>query len=58
MCLQCLTSARLIKIQIILMSFLVQFNGIGGQPAMNFANQGDKCTLFNGTALFKCPEIE
>ncbi|KAF2498295.1 glycoside hydrolase [Lophium mytilinum] len=40
------------------MSFLVQFNGNGGQPVMNFANQGDKCTLFDGTSLFKCPEIE
>ncbi|KAL5414956.1 hypothetical protein PMIN03_002913 [Paraphaeosphaeria minitans] len=25
---------------------------------MNFANQGDKCTLFSGTETFSCPEIE
>jgi chitinase len=25
---------------------------------MNFANQGDKCTVFSGTETFSCPEIE
>ncbi|KAF2678573.1 glycoside hydrolase family 18 protein [Lentithecium fluviatile CBS 122367] len=33
-------------------TFLINF------PVMNFANQGDKCTLFPGTETFSCPEIE
>jgi chitinase len=36
---------------------LSSFNGPGGQPIMNFANQGDKCTTFDGTETFNCPEI-
>ncbi|KAF2466203.1 glycoside hydrolase family 18 protein [Lindgomyces ingoldianus] len=45
------------NINIIILSFLLRFNGAGGQPVMNFANQGDKCSLFPGTETFNCPEI-
>ncbi|KAF2105555.1 endochitinase [Lophiotrema nucula] len=45
-------------VDVILLAFLLRFNGAGGQPVMNFANQGDKCTTFAGTETFSCPEIE
>lgn len=45
-------------VDVILLAFLLRFNGPGGQPVMNFANQGDKCSTFNGTETFSCPEIE
>lgn len=54
-----LEAARLLTLsQVLLLSFLLRFSGTGGQPVMNFANQGDKCTLFSGTETFSCPEIE
>ncbi|KAL0262409.1 Chitinase 2 [Diplodia seriata] len=28
-----------------------------GHPQLNFANQGDKCTTFDGTQLLNCPEL-
>ncbi|KAF2467603.1 class III chitinase ChiA2 [Lindgomyces ingoldianus] len=47
------------EFQVILLSFLVEIvKGEGNQPVLNFANQGDKCSKFPGTELFKCPEIE
>ncbi|KAL5377481.1 hypothetical protein DPSP01_009819 [Paraphaeosphaeria sporulosa] len=46
------------NVDVLLLSFLLRFSGTGGQPVMNFANQGDKCTLFSGTETFSCPEIE
>ncbi|KAF2188073.1 glycoside hydrolase family 18 protein [Zopfia rhizophila CBS 207.26] len=46
------------NVDVIILAFLLRFNGAGGQPVMNFANQGDKCTLFSGTETFSCPEIE
>ncbi|KAF2009434.1 glycoside hydrolase family 18 protein [Aaosphaeria arxii CBS 175.79] len=45
-------------VDVIILSFLLRFSGTGGQPVLNFANQGDRCTLFAGTELFRCPEIE
>jgi chitinase len=44
-------------VDIIILAFLLRFNGAGNSPVMNFANQGDKCTLFPGTETFNCPEI-
>lgn len=32
--------------------------GSGELPVLNFANQIDSCTLFQGTQLSRCPEIE
>ncbi|PVH96330.1 glycoside hydrolase family 18 protein [Periconia macrospinosa] len=46
------------EVDVILLAFLLRFNGAGGQPILNFANQGDKCSLFSGTETFSCPEIE
>ncbi|CAI6341219.1 unnamed protein product [Periconia digitata] len=46
------------NIDVLLLSFLLRFNGAGGQPVLNFANQGDKCSVFPGTETFSCPEIE
>ncbi|KAF2646359.1 endochitinase [Massarina eburnea CBS 473.64] len=46
------------NVDVILLAFLLRFNGAGGSPIMNFANQGDKCTTFSGTETFSCPEIE
>ncbi|KAF2121152.1 putative glycosyl hydrolase, family 18 [Lophiotrema nucula] len=48
-------------VDIIIMSFLIQINGAGGEPVLNFANQIDDkkgCKLLPGTALWQCPEIE
>ncbi|KAF2650357.1 glycoside hydrolase family 18 protein [Lophiostoma macrostomum CBS 122681] len=45
------------NVDVIIMSFLLRFSGTGGEPVLNFANQGDHCTLFPGTELFNCPEI-
>ena len=52
-----LTSILDSNVDVILMAFLLRFNGDGGEPILNFANQGDKCTTFSGTSLFNCPEI-
>ncbi|KAF1970668.1 glycoside hydrolase [Bimuria novae-zelandiae CBS 107.79] len=46
------------NVDVLLLSFLLRFSGTGGQPVMNFANQGDRCTLFPGMETFRCPEIE
>lgn len=32
-------------------------NGIT-PPITNFANAGDKCSVFSGTSVLSCPEIE
>ena len=32
-------------------------SGLGGEPVLNFANQQNGCTLFNGTELLNCPHI-
>lgn len=32
-------------------------NGAGGSPEVDFANQGDKCSVFDGTNLLDCPEM-
>ncbi|KAF2197394.1 putative class III chitinase [Delitschia confertaspora ATCC 74209] len=45
------------SIDIINLSFLYRFNGIGNSIVIDFANQGDKCTLFPGTETLNCPEI-
>ncbi|KAF2264740.1 family 18 glycoside hydrolase [Lojkania enalia] len=45
-------------VDVVLLAFLLRFNGAGGSPVMNFANQGDRCTVFPGTETFSCPEIE
>ncbi|KAK4551592.1 Chitinase 2 [Recurvomyces mirabilis] len=43
---------------VILMAFLYQMTtGHGGEPVINLANQGNNCTLFNGTQLMNCPQI-
>jgi chitinase len=67
------TQSRLITycdnphLDIIILSFLTRFNSTldPGNPVLNFANQGlaekgdpVKCTLFPGSELFKCPELE
>lgn len=43
--------------QIIPMAFMTVITDSTGNPQLNFANQGDKCTLFNNTSLFSCPEL-
>ncbi|KAI9837597.1 MAG: hypothetical protein M1819_007248 [Sarea resinae] len=44
-------------IDVIPMAFLTVVNGTGGQPELNFANSGNNCTTFSGTALLDCPQI-
>ncbi|KAF2855776.1 glycoside hydrolase family 18 protein [Plenodomus tracheiphilus IPT5] len=44
------------NINIIPISFLTSMNAAGGQPVLNVANQGGKCTT--ATEPMKCPEIE
>ncbi|KAL8748122.1 MAG: hypothetical protein Q9190_000084 [Brigantiaea leucoxantha] len=39
------------------LAFLTVVHGTGGQPEINFANAGDNCTTFEGTALLNCPQI-
>ncbi|KAJ6116165.1 class III chitinase [Penicillium sp. IBT 18751x] len=45
------------NIDVILLAFLDVVNGKGGAPEINFANSGDSCTTFEGTALLDCPTI-
>ncbi|OCL09633.1 glycoside hydrolase family 18 protein [Glonium stellatum] len=45
------------EIDVITLAFLTVVNGVGGQPEINFANQGNDCSTFNGTALLDCPNI-
>ncbi|KAJ5758391.1 hypothetical protein N7520_005547 [Penicillium odoratum] len=44
-------------IDVIQLAFLDVINGEGGAPEINFANSGDSCTTFDGTALLDCPTI-
>ncbi|KAJ5938331.1 class III chitinase [Penicillium verhagenii] len=44
-------------IDVIQLAFLDVVNGEGGAPEINFANSGDSCTAFAGTALLECPTI-
>lgn len=39
------------------LAFLTTITDTTGYPQLNFANQGDKCTLFDGTQLFNCSEL-
>ncbi|KAJ0109052.1 hypothetical protein J7T55_002244 [Diaporthe amygdali] len=41
-------------IDIISISFLTEITN----PVVNFANAGDNCTVFTGTTLLSCPQIE
>jgi chitinase len=46
------------NVDIIPLAFLYQMTtGQGGEPVINFANQGNNCSTFNGTALLNCPQI-
>ncbi|XTI83501.1 glycoside hydrolase family 18 protein [Cenococcum geophilum] len=45
------------QLTVIPLAFLTVINGVGGQPEINFANQGNGCSTFNGTALLDCPNI-
>ena len=46
------------NVDVIPLAFLYQMTtGLGGEPVINFANQGNNCTLFNGTQLLQCPQI-
>ncbi|KAJ5523339.1 hypothetical protein N7513_012883 [Penicillium frequentans] len=44
-------------IDVIQLAFLDVINGEGGAPEVNFANSGNACTTFDGTALLDCPTI-
>ncbi|KAL1633930.1 Chitinase 2 [Diplodia intermedia] len=44
-------------IDIIPLAFMTAISDSTGHPQLNFANQGDKCTTFDGTQLFNCPEL-
>lgn len=44
------------NVNIIILSFLTTLNGPGGQPVLNFANQGEHCD--KTMQLMKCREIE
>ncbi|KAL1616255.1 Chitinase 2 [Diplodia seriata] len=43
--------------QIIPLAFMTAISDSTGHPQLNFANQGDKCTTFDGTQLLNCPEL-
>lgn len=46
------------NVDIIPMAFLYQMTtGTGGEPVINFANQGNNCEPFPGTNLLNCPDI-
>ncbi|KAJ5454694.1 uncharacterized protein N7458_005650 [Penicillium daleae] len=42
---------------VIQLAFLTVINGEGGAPEVNFANSGNTCTVFDGTALLDFPTI-
>lgn len=44
-------------LQVFQLAFLTVINGVGGAPEIDFANQGNQCSTFSGTALLNCPEI-
>ncbi|GME30747.1 putative class III protein [Neofusicoccum parvum] len=44
-------------IDVIPMAFMTVITDTTGHPQLNFANQGDKCTTFDGTSLFNCTEL-
>jgi chitinase len=44
-------------IDVFQLSFVTVINGPGGAPEVNFANAGNACTTFDGTALLNCPQI-
>jgi len=44
-------------IDVIILAFLTVINGPGGAPEINFANSGNDCSTFSGTALLDCPTI-
>ncbi|KAL9112186.1 MAG: hypothetical protein Q9227_003563 [Pyrenula ochraceoflavens] len=46
-----------ITVQVIPLAFATQITGQGGQPELNFANQGNGCTVFSGTNEFNCPDL-
>lgn len=39
------------------MAFMTTITGTGGQPELNFANQGNGCTVYSGTNLFHCADL-
>lgn len=43
--------------KVIQLAFLTMIDGTGGQPEINFANAGNNCSTFAGTALLDCPQI-
>ncbi|KAK7701592.1 endo-1,3-beta glucanase [Botryosphaeria dothidea] len=43
---------------IIPLAFMTVVTDSYGEPQLSFANQGDKCIIFSGTALFYCSELE
>ncbi|KAJ5936114.1 hypothetical protein N7454_005412 [Penicillium verhagenii] len=45
------------EIDVIQLAFLDVINGEGGAPEVNFANSGNACSTFDGTALLDCPTI-
>ena len=45
------------EIDVIQLAFLTVIHGTGGQPEINFANAGNNCTTFDGTALLNCPQL-
>ncbi|KKY18646.1 putative class iii [Diplodia seriata] len=45
------------NIDIIPLAFMTAISDSTGHPQLNFANQGDKCTTFDGTQLLNCPEL-
>lgn len=45
------------NIDIIPLAFATNIHGTGGEPEVNFANSGNDCSTFSGTALLDCPQI-
>ncbi|KAK8220995.1 glycoside hydrolase superfamily [Phyllosticta capitalensis] len=45
------------NIDVIPMAFMTKIGGADALPELNFANQGDPCSMFDGTNLKNCPEI-
>ncbi|KAL2688241.1 glycoside hydrolase superfamily [Phyllosticta citricarpa] len=45
------------NIDVIPMAFMTKIGGADALPELNFANQGDPCSMFDGTNLKNCPQI-
>lgn len=52
-----LQDCMLIKLQVIVMAFLIRVNGPGGAPIFDFTTATKDCPTFPGTRMPNCPGL-